>query len=146
MSSYADTSFLISLYTQDSNSREAAQIVPNPNAPVLITPFGEAEFVNSVEQRVFRKEISASQAESSLNAFQRDLDSASFLIGRSIPDSSFERAVLLSRQYTRTLGMRGMDVIHVAIALELRATDFFTFDKDQARLAKRTGLTVRPVR
>ena len=39
-----------------------------------------------------------------------------------------------------------MDVIHVAIALELKVTDFFTFAKDQAKLARRAGLAVRPRR
>ncbi len=146
MIGYADSSFLVSLYTQDVNSRKAAHALPDRAAPILITPFGEAEFVNSVEQRLFRKEISIAQAESSLQAFQRDLNSALFLIGRPVPGSAYERAILLSRQHTRVLGTRGMDVIHVAIALELTATDFFTFDKDQAKLAKRAGLTVRPGR
>jgi predicted nucleic acid-binding protein len=146
MSGYADTSFLVSLYTQDANSMEATQVLLDRKTPVLVTPFGEAEFVNSVEQRVFRKEISSSQAETSLLAFQRDLDAASFLIGRSVPGHTYARAILLSRQHTRSLGTRGMDIVHVAIALELKATDLFTFDKDQAKLAKRTGLAVRPGR
>jgi predicted nucleic acid-binding protein len=143
MNGYADTSFLVSLYTQDANSMEATEALLARKAPILVTPFGEAEFVNSVEQRVFRKEIGSSQAEGSLHAFQRDLDAASFLIGRPVPGPTYDRAVLLSRQHTRSLGTRGMDIVHVAIALELKATDFFTFDKDQAKLAKRAGLTVR---
>jgi predicted nucleic acid-binding protein len=146
MTAYADTSFLISLYTQDANSNEATKVVLEREAPILITPFGEAEFVNSIEHRVFRKEISPAQSETSLREFQRDLDAASFLIGRPVPGPTYDRAILLSRQYTRSLGARGMDVIHVAIALELTVIDFFTFDKDQAKLAKRAGLTVRPAR
>ena len=146
MIAYADSSFLVSLYTQDANSTEAAQNLLNQAAPILVTPFGEAEFVNSVEQRLFRREVGTAQAENSLQAFQRDLDTGAFLIGGPVPDRAYERAILLSRQYTRVLGTRGMDVIHVAIALELKVTDFFTFDKDQAKLAKRAGLTVRPGR
>ena len=146
MIGYADSSFLISLYTQDANSTEAAQALLNRPEPILVTPFGEAEFVNSVEQRLFRKEVGVAQAERSLLAFQRDLDAASFLIGRPVPDAAYERAILLSRQHTRVLGTRGMDVIHVAIALELKVAAFFTFDKDQAKLARRAGLTVRPGR
>jgi predicted nucleic acid-binding protein len=143
MTGYADSSFLVSLYTQDANSMGAAHALLHRAAPILITPFGEAEFVNSVEQRVFRKEVGVTQAETSLHEFQRDLDAASFLVGRPVPDAAYERAILLSRQHTRVLGTRGMDVIHVAIALELKVTDFFTFDKDQAKLARRAGLTVR---
>jgi predicted nucleic acid-binding protein len=146
MIGYADSSFLVSLYTQDANSEEAAHALLNRAVPILVTPFGEAEFVNSIEQRVFRKETGTAQAENSLRAFQADLDTASFLIGRPVPNATYQRAILLSRQHTRTLGTRGMDVVHVAIALELKVTDFFTFDKDQAKLAKRAGLTVRPGR
>jgi predicted nucleic acid-binding protein len=35
-----------------------------------------------------------------------------------------------------------MDVIHVASALVLGAHDFYTFDRDQARLARAAGLRV----
>jgi predicted nucleic acid-binding protein len=143
MNGYADTSFLVSLYTQDTNSIEATRVLLDREAAILVTPFGEAEFVNSVEQRVFRKEIGSSHAESSLHAFQRDLDAASFLIGRPVPGPTYDRAISLSRRHTRSLGTRGMDIVHVAIALELEVTYFFTFDKDQAKLAKRAGLTVR---
>jgi predicted nucleic acid-binding protein len=146
MTGYADTSFLVSLYTQDANSIEASEALLERRVPVLITPFGEAEFVNSVEQRVFRKELSPAQSETALREFQRDLDAASFLIVRPVPSPTYDRAILLSRQHTRTLGTRGMDIVHVAIALELKVTDFFTFDKDQAKLAKRAGLAVRPGR
>lgn len=146
MSGYADTSFLISLYTQDANSGQAAAMILERREPILVTPFGEAEFVNSIEQRVFRKEIIPAQAETSLRVFQGDLDSGSFLTARPVPAPAYDRAVLLSRQHTRSLGTRGMDVIHVALALELHASDFFTFDKDQAKLARRAGLTVRPRR
>jgi predicted nucleic acid-binding protein len=146
MSAYADTSLLISLYTQDSNSEETAALLGRREGLVLVTPFGESEFVNTVELRVFRKDISPAQAERSLQDFQRDLDHGSFLIGRPVPARSYEQAMLLSRRHTRQTGTRGMDVIHVAIALELGAEVFFTFDKDQAKLARRAGLTVRPGR
>jgi predicted nucleic acid-binding protein len=113
---------------------------------VLVTPFGESEFVSIVELRVFRKEISSVQAERSLRDFQKDLDAGSFLKGHPLPAGAYERAVLLSRRYTRQMGTRGMDVIHVAVALELGAEVFYTFDKGQAKLARRAGLAVRPGR
>jgi hypothetical protein len=144
MSAYADTSFLISLYTPDSNSELATAQLFKREDHLWITPFGQAEFVNSIELRVFRKEITPPQAHGSMGDFQRDLDAGSFLVGRPVPFGSFERALLLSHRHTRQMGTRGMDVLHVAIALELGAELFYTFDQGQSRLAKRTGLTVRP--
>jgi predicted nucleic acid-binding protein len=146
VSAYADTSLLISLYTSDSNSDAAAASFHELKDLVIVTPFGESEFVNSVELRVFRKEITLNQSENSLRDFQRDIDVGAFIVGRPVPANAYERAQLLSRRHTRHMGVRGMDVIHVAIALELNAELFFTFDKDQATLAKRAGLTVRPGR
>jgi len=146
MSAYADTSLLVSLYTRDSNSDEASTLLRESEDLIIVTAFGESEFVNSVELRVFRKEISPAQAERSLREFQKDLDSRSFLASRPVPPDSYERAQLLSRRHTRQIGVRGMDVIHVAIALEVNTELFLTFDKNQAKLAKRAGLTVRPRR
>jgi predicted nucleic acid-binding protein len=143
---YADTSFLVSLYTPDANSEDAfALFVKGPDLFVL-TPFGEAEFVNAIELRVFRKEISSAQADRSLADFQRDVRNGAFRVIGSVSASSYERALLLSRRFTRQLGTRGMDVIHVAIALEEGAEVFYTFDRLQRKLADHADLTVRPGR
>jgi hypothetical protein len=40
--------------------------------------------------------------------------------------------------------VRSLDILHVAIALELGATLFLTFDHAQKRLAQAAGLKVRP--
>jgi hypothetical protein len=146
VSAYADTSLLVSLYTPDSNSGEASAVFGETKDLILITPFGESEFVNAVELRVFRKEISSVQADKSLQAFEGDLDAGSFVVRRAVPVDAYGRAVLLSRRHTRQMGVRGLDVIHVAIAVEAHAEIFLTFDKNQANLARRAGLSVRPRR
>jgi len=146
MAAYADTSALVSLYTPDSNSQHASALFRESEDLFLVTPFGESEFVNSIELRVFRKEISSSDAEKTLRDFQKDLDAKMFLAARPVPPEAYDRAQLLSRRYTRQIGVRGMDVIHVAIALEMNDEMFFTFDKNQGNLAKRAGLAVRPGR
>ena len=146
MTAYADTSFLVSLYTPDANSEAAFALFVKGQDLFVLTPFGEAEFVNAIGLRVFRKEISPAQADRSLTDFQRDVDDGAFGVIRSVSASSYERALLLSRHHTRQLGTRGMDVIHVAIAIEEGAEVFYTFDRLQKKLADRAGLTVRPGR
>jgi hypothetical protein len=146
MGAYADTGFLVSLYTQDSNTAQASTLILERRTPLLVTPFGEAEFVNTIELRVFRKEITPAQADKSSRAFHADLAPAGFLLGQPVPPSAYERATLLSRQNTRHIGTRAMDVLHVAIALELHASGFFTFHRSQAKLAKLAGLPIRPAR
>ncbi len=48
----------------------------------------------------------------------------------------------LSAQYTWTEGHRGFDVLHVATALHLGASQFLTFDANQKKLAEAEGLVV----
>jgi predicted nucleic acid-binding protein len=46
----------------------------------------------------------------------------------------------LARRYAPNLGMRVLDTLHVASALELKAERFWTFDERQAKLAKAQGM------
>jgi PIN domain len=142
---YADTSFLASLYGIDSNSAQAVRQLETLRPNVVVTPFSELELLTAFEARVFRKLLSEPVAEASMHAFRADL-AMGVLVRKPIPQGAFARAVLLSNLYARTLGSRTLDILQVAIALELDTDVFFTFHKDQAALAKRAGLTVRPRR
>ena len=143
-SHYADTSFLVSLYTADVNTRAAqAAVVSAPG--LVLSPLSEVEFTNAVGLRVFRKEITSSQADAVFTEFRRDIDGGFLRIAGGGP-AVFAQALLLSRRHTRQLGTRSLDVLHVASALEAQAKYFFTFDKSQARLARLAKLTVLPAR
>jgi predicted nucleic acid-binding protein len=54
----------------------------------------------------------------------------------------YRRALRLSRDWGGTLGVRTLDILHVASALELRLGEFVTGDKRQAELAEKCGLIV----
>jgi predicted nucleic acid-binding protein len=57
-----------------------------------------------------------------------------------MPERAFERSADLARRYGAKLGVRTLDSLHVASALELKAERFWTFDERQAKLAKAVGL------
>lgn len=63
---------------------------------------------------------------------------------RMIPEPAYARAKALSGDWTPTLGTRTADLLHVAAALELKATAFYSFDAQQARAAQAVGLQVAP--
>ena len=134
MKVYADPSFIVSLYSPDANSAAAAHIMQALPADRFVTTFGELEVVNAMGVRVFRKEVSPSQAHSSLSEFEKDLRDGIFQI-RELTDAILGRAHQLSRQ-TAKLGTRTADLLHVAAALELGADSLYTFDLHQRKLAQ----------
>lgn len=107
----------------------------------VISSLGELEAVNALELRVFRNEISRSQAQASWNALEGDLRDGVFQL-RSLPDQAFDRAQLLSRQTTARLGLRTADLLHIAAALELGAERLYSFDQQQRKLARALRLKV----
>jgi predicted nucleic acid-binding protein len=60
------------------------------------------------------------------------------------PERIWETSIDLARKHGPTLGVRTLDSLHVACALELKAQRFWTFDDRQARLAEAVGLNTNP--
>ena len=134
MKVYADPSFVVSLYSPDANSAAAARIMQASSAVRFLITFGELEVVNAMGLRVFRKEVSPAQAQSSLLAFEKDLRDGVFQL-RELSDLVLEGARQLSRQTTAKLGTRTADLLHVAAAIKLEVDFLYTFDLHQRKLA-----------
>jgi predicted nucleic acid-binding protein len=138
LSIYADTSFFVSLYLPDRHSEEAEhRMAANPG--IWFSRLHRAEWMHAVSQHVFRKEISAAEARRVQADLQRDLGSGLWL-NIDLPESVWDTCVELARRHGSRLGMRTLDSLHVAAALELAAKAFWTFDERQAKLAAAAGL------
>ena len=107
----------------------------------FISALVELEAINALELRVLRKEISSSQAQSSLRDFEKDL-LGGILQLRPLSDQAFERARRLAKQTTARLGTRTADLLHVAAALELGVDYLYSFDQQQRKLAEAVRLKV----
>lgn len=140
MTVYADTSFFVSLYLPDQHTAEAERLLTSRPA-LWMTPLHMAEWVHAVEQHVFRKAISRQQADQFIRRFQDHLDQR---LWREIdvPEKAFQVCIELAYQHAGRLGVRTLDTLHVASALELQAEHFWTFDQRQAKLATAVGLRV----
>jgi predicted nucleic acid-binding protein len=143
LSVYADTSFLVSLYVLDANSERAATQIQQAKLPILLTTFGELELTNAISLRLFRRELTPSKAQAARALVHKDLADG-VLLTKPLTMSNFEKAMRMARRRTPQLGTRTLDILHVASALELRAEKFYTFDHNQARLAKAEGMNVIP--
>ncbi len=135
MKIYADSSFLVSLYSADTNWAAASRTMQASAGECFVTTLAELEVVNAFGLRVFRKEVSAAQAQSSLIDFERDLRDGIFQL-RGLPERVFERARQLSQRTTAKLGTRTADLLHVAAALELGVDRLYSFDRQQRKLAQ----------
>ncbi|MGH9444229.1 MAG: type II toxin-antitoxin system VapC family toxin [Terriglobia bacterium] len=138
MTGYADTSFLVSLYTPDVNSPRAAELMSGKPA-LLLTPFGELELLNAFEMRGFRKDLTRREIKRAHNAFESDRGSGIFSL-QPLPTLVYEIAARISRRHTFQLGVRTLDILHVASALVLKAEALYTFDERQRGLANAEGL------
>ena len=138
---YLDSSLAVSLYCPDANSVAAAAALRTAKAPLVITTLGELETMNAFALRVFRKEITNTQADSARRALEKDLSDGVFLL-RELPEQAFARALQLSKQFTAKLGTRTADLLHVAAAVEMNAAGFLSFDLQQRKMAEAAGLKV----
>lgn len=138
MSIYADTSFFVSLYLLDRHSHEAQQRMSQPRR-LWLTPLHRAEWTHAISQHVFHRKISAREAQQVFRNFEHDREAGVWLqVG--LPEMAFETCVELARRHVPRLGVRTLDTLHVASALELQAEEFWTFDERQAKLATAAGL------
>ena len=138
MSIYADTSFLVSLYVPDQHSSEAERrMALNPS--VWLTPLHVAEWIHAIEQQVFRRAISRSEADLAHEAFHHHRD-RSVWVEVALPESALDLCARLARRYGARFGLRTLDTLHVASALELKAQRFWTFDERQRKLARAVKL------
>ena len=138
---YFDTSFLSSLYSPDSNSAAALASVPAIPAVKLVTHLTELEFRNALQLRVFRKEQTMQSATAAQSMWQKNLSNGHFELC-PLPEGWIRRSHLVAQQATARLGIRTLDLIHVAAAVELEADALFSFDERQRRLARELKLKV----
>lgn len=138
MTIYADTSFFVSLYVEDSHSAATEEMMSS-NPSVWFTSLHYAECAHAISQQVFRGRLSATSAEQVYRNLERDRGTGLWT-ETAIPQSAFDVCADLARKYGPRLGTRTLDSLHVACALELKAERFWTFDEHQAKLAKAVGL------
>jgi predicted nucleic acid-binding protein len=137
---YADSSFLVSGYVQDGHSPLVVQRMQRRPA-LWVTPLHHAELAHALHQYVFRGSLAEDEARLHWTEFEQDCASGVWALA-DLPEAAWETCIDLARRYGPRLGVRTLDSLHVACALELKAERFWTFDERQARLAEAVGLAI----
>jgi hypothetical protein len=137
---YADTSFLFSLYAADSNSIKAdAWRLANP-APLPFTAFHRLELRNALSLALFQQRLTLAETQAAWQELENDF-AAGLLVGRG---GLWHRVMVEAEgsalNHTPVVGCRTLDVLHVATAKLIGTPEFCTFDTRQSTLAGRVGL------
>ena len=144
MDAYFDSAVVVKLYVQEGTSRDAIHLVGLYAAPYVLTEWQTLEVKNAIRLKAFRGEVTATEMNSSIAAFEQDVAAGRWQRPPYAPSAIGKKADELSAGYSATLGCRTLDIIHVAAALVIATKEFVTFDARQGALARRAGLTVRP--
>lgn len=144
MSGYADAALLCSLYAPDAHTARAIACLGKQSQPLPIVWIHQLEVRNALRLRVFRREITRAQRDTSLNALLADLANGVLVIGSPPLTEVLTEAERRSALHSDTLGTRNLDILHVAAAVVLGSREFLTFDRRQANLASAAGL-IAPV-
>lgn len=142
MSAYFDTSVLVQWYVLESGSAAAVALRTRTAPPVLLSPFHRVELTAALRLKVFRRELSSVVATQALGDFEAEVQAGLFEPADLAMGALCRRAEDLADSYSDQLGVRSLDVMHVASALELKCREFVTVDLRQGELAKVCRLKV----
>ncbi len=137
---YVDPSALLKLYLNEPESRAMTAWRAKATGPLSVTHHGRVELVNGIALAAHRRLIDESAFKAALAALDDDFEQGRYTQADLLWRAALQRAADLSRNFSRTLGTRSLDVLHVASALELGFRSFISFDLRQQKLVRAVGL------
>ncbi len=134
------TSFLFSVYGNDTNTPRAHLYLTKASTPIAVSAFNGFELANAFRLAEFRKLIMSGDAEIFIDQYRQDISDGRIVEYPCNLAETLKKAHQLSASLTVEGGHRGFDILHVAAALEMEAAAFLTFDHLQSRLAQVVNL------
>jgi len=138
----ADTSFLYSLYGNDANTARAVAWLRSKRVVLTLSTLNEYELGNALRFAEFRGVLRPGDGTMFWAQFESDRVAGRLRVEICNLAEVVGEAKRLSATHTLTGGHRGFDILHVAVALHLKAGQFLTFDGNQRKLAEAEGLGV----
>jgi hypothetical protein len=141
---YCDSSFTASLYALDGNTPRANQIYQaDGRRPLFFSEWQELELINTLRLGIFRARRASKLTPYSVANCRKRIseDLQNGILRRAKLDWSacVRRASKISELRAEADGVVMLDIWHVACAIELQASAFWSFDADQEKLARATG-------
>lgn len=139
MVTYADSSFLVSLYRPDAHTPVAEAEMAKLGVSLPITALQLHEVRNAIRLGVFQQLINSTECQAALLLLDQDIRNGVLEPITIQWTQAFREAERIGNQFIESFGVRAADLLHVATARVLGASRFRTFDKRQEKLAKSLG-------
>lgn len=139
MKIFLDTSSVFKLYHRESDTEEMELIFSTTKiTDIFLSEISKIEFTSTIWKKVRTKEITESQAKTTLDLFESDFNKYAFV---TIDSVIIEQARILITKYG-TQGLRTLDSIQLSTCITLfqQVNVFFTSDKILKTLFEAEGL------
>jgi len=139
---YADTSWWLAYKSRRDANHEAAITLFDkyPESKVVWTPWQRVEVFNSFRQLERAGAIDPGDARNQVRLLEQEIRLGQWPHVEFDWRDAVRTASELSAEHGFSVPIRGMDLFHVAIAIELGADALLTFDADQKALAEAAGV------
>jgi hypothetical protein len=131
-----DTSFLFSVYGNDANTTRSHGHLKKAQVSIVVSAYNGFELENAFRLAEFRKLIASGDGERIIDQYRQDINDGRIVEYPCNLAEALKKARQLSASHTAESGHRGFDILHVAAALVMGASEFLTFDRNQSRLAQ----------
>ena len=142
MSVYYDSGVLVKLYVREERSGDVARFVAGRGEALIVNGLHELEVGNALRLKRFRHEIGDEQLSASMSMVTGDLASGRLVRTGVDWPSVYAEAERLSATTTTEVGVRAIDLVHVAAALVRGASGLVSLDRRQRAAAGLAGLAV----
>ena len=142
---YCDTSFLVPLYVEtDFFHSQAIKVATRFKESIPFTLLVELELANGIRRSLAAEIIEQRDHDTIFRQIAND-EADGILIRCPLHQAEYyAKARELSKKFTPEISARSLDILHVAAALLLKATDFASFDERQRILVEKCGLKPLP--
>ena len=133
---YVDTSVIVALLTVEPKTPDVTAWYAGLREPPICADWLLAEFSSAISIKLRTRQLSATHAKRVRREF--DLLAAGGLRLAPVSRAAFRKAADMVKQHRH--GLRAGDSLHLAVALELGASQLATLDATLAENANRKGL------
>ena len=139
---YADTSWWLAYKCRRDTHHAAAIILfdREPEAQILWTPWQRVEVFNTFRQAERAGLIAGGESRQLIRLLEQEVRLGYWPHVEFDWTGAVRTASELAAEHSLQMVVRGMDLFHVSIAIEVAADAFLSFDDEQNALAKAAGL------